>query len=71
MSKKDRAAVKRLNLPLAAGDNTYPNFTSYTRPHPKLVIIEIIDLCYKYLNVSQIRSNEISKYGNNYCTGPN
>jgi tetratricopeptide (TPR) repeat protein len=50
MSKKDRAAVKRLNLPLAAGDNTYPNFTSYTRPHPKLVIIEIIDLCYKHLN---------------------
>lgn len=64
MSKKDRAAVKRLNLPLAAGNNTYPNFTSYARPHPKLIVLEIVDLCYKNLNVSWIRF-QISKNGNN------
>eukprot|EP00029_Vermamoeba_vermiformis_P010905 TRINITY_DN5860_c0_g1_i1.p1 TRINITY_DN5860_c0_g1~~TRINITY_DN5860_c0_g1_i1.p1 ORF type:complete len:637 (-),score=61.86 TRINITY_DN5860_c0_g1_i1:22-1932(-) len=50
MSKKDRAAVRRLNLPLAPGDNTYPNFTAYTRAHPNLFVIEIIDLCFKHLN---------------------
>jgi hypothetical protein len=54
MAPRDQAAVKRLTLPIAAGDNTYPNITAYVRPPPNLFTIQIIDLCFMHLNVSQL-----------------